>query len=107
METFKEEIMRVYPSHSIWYKIKKFIITHFFPTRCYECSCTDCQMGEDGREYWYCPHLKNDICTICCVYDSLGEDYPECISCEHDKDRALFDDGNVYSLNDLWEPKEE
>ena len=78
---------------SRWYpilnKVEKFIINHFFSRRCYACKCGDCQLGNNDREYWYCPHLKNNICTICCVHDSCAPDrnYKECAFCWHDKDR--------------------
>ena len=83
-------------------KIERFIIHHFVPRKCYCCTCGDCQLGADSREYWYCPHFKNNICTICCIYDSLGEHYEECSSCPHDKDRDYCDNIN---LNDLWKVK--
>ena len=59
-----EKIEIVYKKEKIWGKIKGFIVTHFFPIRCHACRCIDCQLGEYGRKYWNCPHLKKDICSL-------------------------------------------
>jgi hypothetical protein len=74
---------------TVWDRIERFIVKNFFPLRCYCCSCVECQLGGLDREYWYCPHLKNDICTVCCIYDSVAPDrnYKECAFCSHDQDR--------------------
>jgi len=85
-------------------KIERFIIYHFVPRKCYCCTCGDCQLRADGREYWYCLHFKNNICLICCVFDSVGENYKECSICSHDKDRDHFDNSE---LNDLWRVKDD
>jgi len=90
--------------YSILSKIERFIIHHFFPRKCWACNCGSCQLAEDGRKYWYCPHLKNNICTICCIYDSLGETWKECYFCSHDQDRDRCWD--TADLNKLWEPKD-
>lgn len=81
--------MRINSTTSIWYKIKELIVNTFFPKLCYACSCTDCQLMADGRSYWYCPHLRNDICSICCIYDSTDPhwNWKECSFCGHDEDR--------------------
>lgn len=93
----------VYNKDKFWWKVKAFIVKHFFPIRCHACSCVDCQLGDLGREYWYCHHLNANICSICCVYDSLDPnwDWKECAFCSHDQDREHGPD-----LNKLWEPKE-
>lgn len=72
-----------------FYPLKVIIVRLFFPRLCYACHCTDCQLKAYNREYWYCPHLNNSICNICCVYDSMDPhwNWIECKTCEHDKDR--------------------
>lgn len=57
--------------------------------KCSACSCGDCREGKTGREYWFCPHFNDDICSICCIYDSTASDmnFDECATCIHDKDR--------------------
>ena len=82
--------------NTIWDILKTFIVKHFFPMRCHCCDCIDCQLGDLDREYWYCPHLKADICNICCIYDSLDPnwDWDECNLCIHDidRERGLMED---------------
>lgn len=89
-----------YPSkwQSFISKIERFIVGNFFPRRCYCCKCVDCQLSADGREYWYCLHLKADICSVCCWYDSLDPNWnwKECAFCSHDKDRERIP-------GELWE----
>lgn len=77
-------------------KIERFITHHFIPRKCWACDCGDCQTGQEGREYWYCLHFKNNTCSICCIYDSYGLDWEECSFCSHDKDRDFeYDDIEV------------
>lgn len=84
-----EKVEIIYHKDKFWWKVKEFIIKHFFPRICSACSCVDCQTKAYGREYWYCPHLKNKICSICCVYDSTDPhwNWKECYFCSHDQDR--------------------
>ena len=57
-----------------WFKINR---------KCYGCKCKDCQETNFRKEWWYCPHLKNNICDVCCIFDSLASDYnwEECKVC--------------------------
>jgi hypothetical protein len=51
--------------------------------KCYCCDCIDCQEKRYREDWWYCPHLKNNICDVCCTFDSLDPDWnwKECGTC--------------------------
>ena len=60
--------------------------------KCYCCECVDCQETELRHEWWYCLQLKNNICDICCIHDSLDPawNWKECKKCPREIDRATL-----------------
>lgn len=85
-----------------WKAIKKYIADknrkdpnrpNFLKPRCLSCECDEIE----HKVYWDCPHLKGDICDICCKFDSLDPEWnwQECNGCSHEKDRHVTLDMNA------------
>ena len=72
--------------------------------KCYNCKCKDCQETELRDNWWYCLHIKNNICDVCCIHDSLGSDcnWGECKTCPEEWKRVdITDEERMEKLG--WE----
>ena len=54
--------------------------------KCFCCKCTDCQESGYRDDWWYCPHFGDDICEVCCTFDSLDPswNWKECETCKEE-----------------------
>lgn len=86
--SYIKKVIKVFQRYNFLYRIFKI------NRKCYCCGCRDCQETELRSEWWYCPHLKNNICEVCCIYDSLGTNcnWKECKTCPEEWKRVDITD---------------